>query len=376
VRDALYLARKEFRYWFRSWFTWVWVCVMPIVFFYFIGTVTGGFSRPPSAPRIGLYAPPDAGFLVDEFASRLAAAGYQVDRVDAQKLASYPRRISVPAGFTASVLAGKPSKLSFSRTGGGQGAQYDQIRVERAAYSVLADLIVVSAQGRDATPAAFQAVAATPRTVTLSVTPAGKRKTIPSGFQQAVPGTMVMFILLTMFTTGGITLYQDRTLGILRRLASSPMSRGSVVLGKWLCRLGLGFVQIAFAILAGFLLFRVDWGPHLVTVLLVLAAYAGLAASAGMLLGNFGKTEGQVVGLGVILSNVLAAIGGCWWPIEVTPEWAQKLALVLPTGWAMDALHKLVSFGDSPLAVAPHLAALLAGVAAASYVVARKFRFQ
>ena len=376
MRDALYLARKELRYWFRSWHTWSWVFVMPIVFFYFIGTVTGGFSRPPDADRIGLYAPPDSGFLVDQFARRLAAAGYQVDRVDAQKLAAYNRRITVPAGFTESVLAGKPRQLAFSRTGGGQGADYDTIRIERAAYAVLADRVVVAAQGRNATPEAFDALAAIPRTVTLSVTPAGKRKTIPSGFQQAVPGTMVMFILLVMFTTGGTTLYQDRTLGILRRLASSPMSHGSVVLGKCLCRLGLGLVQICFAMLAGFVLFKVDWGPHLPAVLLILVAYAGLAAVAGMLLGNFGKTEGQVVGLGVIASNLLAGIGGCWWPVEITPAWAQKASLALPTGWAMDALHKLVSFGDSPLAVLPHLAALLLTAAVAGYILARTFRFQ
>jgi ABC-type Na+ efflux pump permease subunit len=349
---------------------------MPIVFFYFIGTVTGGFSRPPGAERIGLYAPADSGFLVDQFARRLTALGYQVDRVDVQRLATYGRRITVPAGFTESILAGKPSALSFSRNGGGVGADYDDIRVKRAAYTVLADLVAVAGQGHKPTPEAFAALDTIPRTTTLRVTPAGQRKTIPAGFQQAVPGTMVMFILLVMFTTGGITLYQDRTLGILRRLASSPMSRASVVLGKWLARLGLGFVQIAFAMLAGRVLFKVDWGPHLPAVLLVLAAYAGLAAVGGMLLGNFSRTEGQIVGLGVIASNLLAGIGGCWWPVEVTPAWAQKLSLALPTGWAMDALHKLVSFGASPVAVIPHLVALLLAALIAGYFLARSFRFQ
>ena len=82
--------------------------------------------------------------------------------------------------------------------------------------------------------------------------------------------------------------------------------------------------------------------PAVVVVLLV---YGSLAATMGMLLGNFGRTEAQVVGLGVIASNVLAGLGGCWWPIEITPMWTQKLALVFPTGWTMDALHKLMNFG-------------------------------
>ena len=89
-----------------------------------------------------------------------------------------------------------------------------------------------------------------------------------------------------------------------------------------------------------------------------------------------GRAHGQVIGLGVIASNAFAALGGCWWPIEVTPEWTQKLALLFPTGWAMDALHKLVSFGADPSTVLPHLAVFTAAALVAGYVIARAFRFQ
>jgi ABC-type multidrug transport system permease subunit len=376
-RDALYLARKDLWLLFRERHTWVSVFVMPIVFFYFIGTVTGGFSRPgPSVERVGLYAPDKDDLLAGQLQRRLEAQGYKVDRVDEQKLPSYTRRIRVPVGFTDSVLAGHQAVLKLSRTGGGLGADYDEIRVKRTAYSVLADLIVATKDGAPPTGAALEKLVAAPRAITLSVVPAGKRKTIPGGFQQAVPGTMVMFLLLVMFTTGGISLQQERTLGILRRLASTPMSRGAVVLGKWSSRFVLGMIQTAFAMLAGTLLFRVDWGANLPAVLALLLAYAALAASAGMLLGNFGKTEGQVIGLGVITSNVLAMAGGCWWPAEITPLWAQKLGLLIPTGWAMNGLHRLISFGDSPMAVVPHIAAMVAAALAAGWILAKKFRFQ
>ncbi len=95
----------------------------------------------------------------------------------------------------------------------------------------------------------------------------------------------------------------------------------------------------------------------------------------GMLLGNFGRTEGQVIGMGVLLSNVLAGLGGCWWPIEITPRWAQHFALLLPTGWTMDAMHKLVNFGSSPAEVLRHLAASVIGAVVFGWVLAKKFRF-
>jgi len=182
--------------------------------------------------------------------------------------------------------------------------------------------------------------------------------------------------MLVLLNVGGITLLVERRQSILRRLASAPISRGSVVLAKWGARMSLGLVQILFAMVTGTVLFKVQWGGHLGAVLLVLASYAAMIAVFGMLLGNFARMEGQVVGLGVVVSNVLAALGGCWWPIEITPPWAQKIALAFPTGWAMDALHKLMSFGDSPAAVLPHIAAFLATALVAGYVLTRTFRFE
>jgi ABC-2 type transport system permease protein len=138
----------------------------------------------------------------------------------------------------------------------------------------------------------------------------------------------------------------------------------------------VGLIQLAFAMLTGRILFHVHWGPHLPAVIVVLSAYGALAAILGMLLGNFGRTEGQVIGIGVIASNLLAGLGGCWWPIEIVPLWAQKMSLLLPTGLAMDALHKLVNFGSSPTAIIPHLVALLALALCGGYILARSFRFQ
>ena len=91
-------------------------------------------------------------------------------------------------------MAGKPATLAFSRTGTGLAADYDEIRVKRAAYSILADLIAANRRTGEATPESLRKVQAIPRKLTLEVKPAGARQTVPVGFQQAVPGIMVQFI--------------------------------------------------------------------------------------------------------------------------------------------------------------------------------------
>jgi len=377
LRDALYLAGMESRYLLTRRETIIWTFVMPVVFFYFIGTITGHNSSSTTRDPLAISAASDAGFLADQLAQRLGADDYRVVRTRSpEEFLSYGRRLEIPAGFTDSVLAGHPMKVKFTRTGDDLDTSYDQIRVARAVYTLLADLQTIRATDADPTPERFAELAATPRKLTLDVHSAGRRVEAPTGFEQSVPGILVMFTMLVLFTSGAVTLTIERNTGILRRLASSPMSRGAVVLGKWGARMVVGGIQIAFAMLAGRILFHVHWGPNLAVVLLVLLAYGALAASLAMLLGNFGRTEGQVIGLGVILSNLMAGLGGCWWPIEVTPPWAQKAAVFLPTGLTMNALHKLVNFGAPPADVVPHLVALTLAAALALYALSRTFRFQ
>ena len=368
---AFFIARKDVGYLLRMREALTWVFVMPIVFFYFIGSITKNYGggQDQKDPII-VTVPPDAGFLAQRLVKGLEARNYQI--VDKGS----PATLEVPPGFTASVLGGKPAVLKLTRNGEGLNADYDQVRVGRVVYTLLADLIVAEKSTSPATVEALDAIAAEPHLLTLDVKSAGKRNDPPSGFEQAVPGTMVMFTMLVMFTVGASMLTVEREKGILRRLASSPMPREAVVASKWASRMALGMVQITFAMITGTLLFHVNWGAHLGMVLLVMVAYAGLAASLGMLLSNFAKNQRQVIGAGVLLSNVMAAIGGCMWPVEITPPWAQSLALLVPPGWAMDALHKLVNFGAEPAAVIPHVLGMFAATLVCGYFVSRKFRFQ
>jgi ABC-type Na+ efflux pump permease subunit len=372
---AWFIARKDIAFALRERETWLWVFVMPFPFFYFIGTVTGGFGTGMKGERkdpIAVAIPADAGFLAERLTRRLEEQGYAVHAADSEEGAGLERRIDLPAGFTEHVRAGEQVTVRLVHESEGPAEIFHTLRTGRAVYTTLADVLAA----KELSPEGLAAVDSAPRALTLSVSSAGKRERVPRGFEQTVPGTMIMFTLLVLLTSGAIPLLVERREGILRRLASAPLSRGSIVLGKWGGKLALALVQIGFALLAGRLAFRVDWGPSLAMVCVVLFAWAAFNASLAILVGSMARTEGQAVAIGVLSANVLAALGGCWWPIEVTPEWMQRLALFLPTGWAMHAMHGLVSFGRDASSAVPNVLALLAGALIAGWIATRKFRFQ
>jgi ABC-type transport system involved in cytochrome c biogenesis permease component len=384
---AAFIARKDLTYMLRQKETILWVFAMPILFFYFIGTVTAGFGSPAgSAERpdpLALRAPAASGFLVDEVVRRLEEQRFRVVRpATPDEFDGYARRLTVPAppagheSVTDAVIAGQDLVLTFERRGDPLAATFDRVRVSRAVYTVLADLTVVKNSGETPTAAAFARLAAMPRALTLDVRTAGRRRDPPTGFSQAIPGTMVMFTMLVLLTSGAIMLVVERDQGLLRRLASTPISPGAIVLGKWTARMALALVQVGFAMAVGRVLFGMDWGASVAMVVVVLVAWAAFNASLALLLGSLARTPGQMAGLGVLATMVLAALGGCWWPIEITPSWMQSLAMALPTGWTMDALHRLVNFGYGPGAAVPHVAGLGLAALAAGWAGARVFRYQ
>lgn len=375
--SAWFIARKDVQYLLRQKATILWTFVMPVLFFFFIGNITGGFGGDGEPDKLAVLVGEEAGFLGDELERRLEEQNFALVPVEsASELASYSRRLTLPERLTEKALAGEEATVEFVRQGEGLGTDYDEVRVGRALYTMLADLVVTAEAGEIPSAESFALLRQTPRALTLEVMPAGERQDPPVGFEQAIPGTMVMFTLIVLLTSGAVLLVIERRQGLLRRLASTPISRGSVVLGKWGGRMALGLVQIGFAVVAGTLLFGMNWGDNLPAVLVVLVAYASLTASLGILLGNFARTEGQAVGLGVMVSMVLAALGGCWWPIEITPSWMQTFSRFLPTGLTMDALHKLVSFGAPGASVIPHVVILVLAAILSGWIAARRFRFQ
>lgn len=379
LRRIAFVARKEFQYYWMDWESYAWAFAVPVLFMYFIGTVTSqsGSSDPTGQKDvIGVLVPPDAGFLADVFVRRLEQNGYDVHRRESKdQVSDYTRHVIIPRHFTDIALRGEKAVVKFKRTESWLVQDYDQFRVKRAIFTILADLAVCAAKGRAPDAATFDELEKMPRSISLEVRQAGKRKQIPTGFEHAVPGVMIMFSIINVLTNASTVLVMQRQLGLLKRLTTAPMTHAEIFTGKWVARLAIGYVQVVVGLVAGTVLFGVEWGPDLFTILIVLLAWSALCASLGLLLGNLVQTEAQGISVSALGALSLCALGGQWWPIEVTPPWMQKLAMCLPTGWTMDALHQLALFHAGPSVAIPHLTALLVASAILGIVGSRTLRF-
>jgi ABC-2 type transport system permease protein len=385
MKNIIFIAWQDVRNQLRQGSTLLWVLLMPPIFFYFIGTVTGGFSAGlsggPATPLTVVAVNP--GFLKEQIDKRLSENDFSAEWLeDAATIGEGEdegkgrvRTLTFDANLSDKVLAEEQVEASYETKANALTREFEEIRVQRALYTVLADIAIADATTGPLDAGALIRLNNATRVWQLEVSQAGERVNIPSGFQQAIPGILVMFTILVLLTSSGTMLVQERTQGLLRRLASAPISKAELIAGKWDGRMALAAIQITVALIVGTFLFKMDWGPNLGMVIVVLAAWGGFCASAGLWLGTVAKTEAQAGGLGVLAANALAALGGCWWPIEITPDWMQFVQKLIPTGWTMDALHKLISFQAGPASVLPNIAMLLVAAAMFGWLAVRNFRY-
>ncbi|UCF77841.1 MAG: ABC transporter permease [Candidatus Eiseniibacteriota bacterium] len=380
-----------------------WIFLMPIAFMLFFGVSFRGSGG--STPRAKLTVEnQDGGFLSSELLEALRKES--ISLVDSLAEGENPvRTLVIPPEFTKKVLSRERTTLVIRREEGvsQEASEAVSVAVLRSLIRIVSGLIELEGEALEQGDRRFTTTGSTlsgslwelgggngafmdsihveldslqtrEPLVTVSSTMAGRAQELPSGFRGSVPGSLVMFVLMSM-VFGGIGITQERVSGILKRLGMTPASRIDVLLGKLLGRMGVAFIQIAVLLLAGRFLFGVSLGSSPFALVALMVVFTFCTGGFSILFGSLFRTPEHMEGIAVITTLVMAALGGCWWPIEMVGKPFQILALVFPTGWAMNGLHKLISFGLGTAAILPHLAVLAAFGLVFLLVGARKLKW-
>jgi len=251
----------------------------------------------------------------------------------------------VPVGAAAAMAAGRKLDLALH-------AGAEETRGEANLRFKIFKALVSSALGVKSTDPAGP-LAIVKADVGVSAQP------VTAGFQRSVPSYMVMFVFLNLLVSGaGIA--EERKLGLLRRLGMAPIPRHAIVLGKLLSRFFIGWIQIAWMLTVGRLLFHIQWAQHGWVLFGFLSLFALACASLGIFFGTLFRDPDKCRGLAVWTAILLAPLGGLWWPIEIVGPTLKRVSHLVPTGWAMEPVNAMLAFDAGAREALPFRAAFLA----------------
>jgi ABC-type multidrug transport system permease subunit len=161
-------------------------------------------------------------------------------------------------------------------------------------------------------------------------------------FDQNVPGFSVTFLLLGMLLGVSLALLDEREWGTLERLRSMPAPLSALLVAKLAARIVVGVLQMILLFAVGRLAFGISLGPEPLALLLPTFGIVFAGTAFGLVVAGLARSREAVLPLGSIVIVTMAAVGGCWWPIDLEPRWMRSLALGLPTTWAMAAYNDLM----------------------------------
>jgi len=213
--------------------------------------------------------------------------------------------------------------------------------------------------------------------VTLErTTPAGMQvEKCPDTFQQNVPGYTIYGIFWIVSLLAGSVLQEKRD-GTFRRLLVAPMNRAVMLAGKLVPYYIINLIQLAIMLGASSLLFGMSLGYSPAGLVVVSLAAAATATGLGVLVSALARTEAQVGGLTVLLLLTMSALGGCFVPRFIMPEWLRTIGLVTPHAWALDAYQDLLVRGYGLLEVLPKVGGLAAFAIVFFAIGVWRFRFE
>jgi ABC-2 type transport system permease protein len=196
-----------------------------------------------------------------------------------------------------------------------------------------------------------------------------------NGSEFAVPGMAVAF---AAFSVGyaGFTFFRDHGWGTWDRLRASPASAVDIMVGKVTPTVLVTVVQLGLLFMLGVPLFGLEISGSVAALAALIVVLALSLSAFGMLVTALSRTMNQLNAIGSVGGMAMALLGGAWVPVAVMPGWAQAVAPLLPTYWAMQGFEDVILEGGGlaqvwkPVVIITGFGVLFAAVAA------WKFRFE
>jgi drug efflux transport system permease protein len=160
-----------------------------------------------------------------------------------------------------------------------------------------------------------------------------------------VPGIIGVLLSLTLVLITSMAVVRERERGTLEQLIVTPIDKTSIVLGKILPFLFIGYVQISVILVLGRLLFRVPMLGSLTLLYVLSFSFIIASLALGLLLSTLVRSQVQAMQLSFLflLPNIL--LSGFMFPRQAMPAVAQWIGAALPLTYFLTVLRGILLKG-------------------------------
>ena len=192
-----------------------------------------------------------------------------------------------------------------------------------------------------------------------------------SRMDAAVPGVLALCVISTALSGQGIATGFDRRYGVLRFLATTPLGRNGLIIGKCIAVLVVVAIQFTLVAVLGY---GLGWRPDAIAVsrsIITMIMGAGAFTALGLLIAGTVRAEATLAIVNIAWV-ILAGAGGVVFPLKSFPDWYAAVVAWSPSAALGDALRG--NFIQHQWLADPHWV-LIVWTVVIGFIASRKFKW-
>ena len=160
-----------------------------------------------------------------------------------------------------------------------------------------------------------------------------------------VPGVIGILLTITMTLITSTSIVRERERGTLEQLIVTPIGKTSLMLGKLVPFVLVGYVQMSVVMALGWLIFDIPIRGSLLLLYILTSAFIVASLGVGLLISTLARSQAQAMQLSFffMLPNIL--LSGYIFPRAAMPEPAQWIGAMLPLTFFLQILRGILLKG-------------------------------
>jgi ABC-2 type transport system permease protein len=170
-------------------------------------------------------------------------------------------------------------------------------------------------------------------------------------------GILLVF-MLSLVTSSVASIVEDKRNRTMTRMYTAPVRAWEIAAGNFIGSFAIGTIQTVIVLVFSRYALGFDYGVGFWLHFLVIEFFLLAAMGLGCTIAGLVRNPNHLGAINSLIITPTCMLGGCFWPVELTPEFMQKLSNIVPQRWAIDALRQLAA-GESLAGVSLQLGILV-----------------
>jgi ABC-2 type transport system permease protein len=166
-----------------------------------------------------------------------------------------------------------------------------------------------------------------------------------------VPGLVGLLLSITLIVMMSMAIVRERERGTFEQLVVTPIGKTSLMLGKIIPYVLVGYVQMTVILLLGKVLFGIPLRGSVALLYLLSLPFMIGNLGLGLFVSTVARTQAQAMQMSFMLMLPNILLSGYMFPREAMPEPAQWIGFALPLTYYLQILRDILLRGAGTEAV-------------------------